>query len=53
MRKVEAILGRRDSSMSSHFDPESKDFKEINELLKKESNKERKKEREKEWERNK
>jgi tryptophan 2,3-dioxygenase len=36
-RKVEAILGRRDSSMSSHFDPESKDFKEINELLNKPS----------------
>ena len=36
-RKVEAILGRRDSSMSSHFDPSSKDFKEINELLNKPS----------------
>jgi tryptophan 2,3-dioxygenase len=36
-RKVEAILGRRDSSMSSHFDPASRDFKEINELLNKPS----------------
>jgi tryptophan 2,3-dioxygenase len=36
-RKVEAILGRRDASMSSHFDPASKDFKEINELLNKPS----------------
>ena len=36
-RKVEAILGRRDASMSSHFDPASKDFKEINELLNKSS----------------
>ena len=36
-RKVEAILGRRDTSMSSHFDPASKDFKEINELLNKPS----------------
>jgi tryptophan 2,3-dioxygenase len=34
-RKVEAILGRRDSSMASHFDPQSKDFKEITELLSK------------------
>ena len=36
-RKVEAILGRRDSSMADHFDPQSKDFKEITELLKKPS----------------
>lgn len=33
-RKVEAILGRRDSSMADYFDPQSKDFKEITELLK-------------------
>ena len=32
-RKVEAILGRRDSSMASHFDPQSKEFEEITKLL--------------------
>jgi len=32
-RQVEAILGRRDSSMASHFDPQSKEFEEITKLL--------------------
>ena len=36
-RKVEAILGRRDSSMISQFDPATKDHKEIIELLNKPS----------------